>query len=308
MMSFGLITPGRVMAASPPADAVAAGFTSNTFSSFKPGSIDIDDTGKSGFSWYLYHFFGSHTQSRNIILNPDGSVTLKGDTSGPNGELTTAAPANSRAKFVGTAFGGGAYIEAAIKFDPNAARSYSSSGWPSFWAMALEHVATGADQWVGEPQGYRHFIEADIFEYDINEPNLGLNYYGANLHDWYGVYKETCPGRAFCDSWRGYTDVKTEVSPGTDFNQYHTYGFLWVPATAAKTGHVQFYFDGSPIGNRITWGKFADQSGIPDGQPWKFGILDNQHLVLILGTGLGKPMTVGTVNVWQSSNSQNLRN
>ena len=43
-------------------------------------------------------------------------------------------------------------------------------------------------------------------------------------------------------------------------------------------------------------------------QPWQFGILDNQRLILILGTGVGMPMTVASVNVWQSSNSQNMRN
>jgi hypothetical protein len=304
----GLLAGGSAAASLPPADAAAAGFTQNTLSAFKPGSIDVDDTKKSGFSWYFYHFYGSQPRRQNIVLNSDGSVTFNGDTTGPNGQLATAAPAKNGAKFVGVAFGGGAYIEAAIKFDPNAARSKISNGWPSFWAMSLEHLATGAAQWVGKPPGYEQFIEADFFEYDIDGPNLGLNYYGANLHDWYGVYNQTCPGHPFCDSWRDYSDVKTAVSPTTDFTQYHTYGFLWLPASDSKAGQVQFYFDGSRVGKTITWAKFAHQMDIPDGQPWKFGALDKQHLVLILGTGLGKPMTVGSLNVWQSSNDQNLRN
>ena len=293
---------------SAPTAAAGVGYMRNTFSSFTPGDIDIGDTGKSGFAWYLYHFFGSHAQSRNITINPDGSVTLDGDVTGPNGQLATAAPAKNAAKFVGVAFGGGAYIEAAIKFDPVAARSKNSKGWPSFWALTLEHAATGAAQWSGEPQGYEHFVEVDFFEYDIDERGLGLNYYGANMHDWYGVYNSTCAGHGFCDAWRGYSDVKTAVQPGTDLTQYHTYGFLWVPATPAGEGYAEFYFDRRPVGNKIVWGKFTNQNGVPDGQPWKFGILDNQHLALILGTGVGEPMTVASVNVWQASDNGNLRN
>jgi hypothetical protein len=293
---------------SPPPDAATVGYIRNTFSSFAPGDIDVDGTGKSGFAWYPYHFFGSRPESRNITINADGSVTLNGDVTGPNGELSTAAPAKNAAKFVGLAFGGGAYIEAAIKFDPIAARAENLKGWPSFWALSLEHAATGADQWGGKPQGYQHFVEVDFFEYDIGEPNLGPNYYGANMHDWYGEYNRTCAGHGFCDSGRRYSDVKTAVGPSIDFTQYHTYGFLWVPASAAGAGYAEFYFDGSPVGKKIVWAKFTGQDGVPDGQPWKFGVLDDQHLALILGTGVGKPMTVGSVNVWQASDGRNLRN
>ena len=40
--------------------------------------------------------------------------------------------------------------------------------------------------------------------------------------------------------------------------------------------------------------------------PWTFGILDQQHVVLILGTGPGEPMTIESVNVWQASAANNL--
>jgi hypothetical protein len=296
----------RAATGSPPPDAASVGYIRNTFSSFAPGDIDLDDTGKSGFAWYPYHFFGSRPESRNITINADGSVTLNGDVTGPNGELSTAAPAKNAAKFVGAAFGGGAYIEAAIKFDPIAAQAKNVKGWPSFWALSLEHAATAADQWSGKPQGFEHFVEVDFFEYDIDEPNGWPNYYGANMHEWYGEYNKTCAGNGFCDARRRYSDVKTAIRPGTDLTQYHTYGFLWVPASDAGAGYAQFYFDRSPVGNKIVWAKFTDQDGSPDGQPWKFAVLDNEHLALILGTGIGKPMTVGSVNVWQASDRQNL--
>lgn len=291
----------------PPPDAVAAGFTLNTFTAFTNASVDIDNTGRSGFSWYPWNFFGGRARPENIVLNPDSSVTLIGDVTGPNGQLATAT-AKKGAKFAGIAFGGGAYVEASIRFDPAVARNKGTRGFPSFWALPLEHAATGADQWNGKPQGFEHFIEVDFFEYDINEPNLGPNYYGANMHDWYGVYNKTCAPRGFCDVSRIYSDVKTAVRGDTDFTQFHLYGFLWVPATESTMGYAQFYFDRNPVGRRVTWTKFMEQSDAPDGQSWQFGALDNQHLVLILGTGVNKPMTVDSVNVWQSSNNQNMRN
>ncbi len=146
-------------------------------------------------------------------------------------------------------------------------------------------MATSSALWAGKEPNYQHFIEVDFFEYDIAE---GGNYYGATMHDWYGVYNKTCPGRSFCSVGRAYSDVKTPVRG--DFTQYHTYGFLWVPATGSSTGYGQFYFDRTPVGKRVSWTKIAGQDGLPDQQPWQFGILDNHHLVLILGTGVGKPI------------------
>ena len=248
-------------AAPPPPDAAAVGYTQNTFSSFVPGSIDINDTRKSGFSWYLWHYFGEARAAPEYRGEPaDGSVTLNGDTTGPNGQLTTAAPAKNAQKFVGVAFGGGAYIEASLKFDPVAAHDKSKKGWPSFWSLSLEHAVTSSAQWAGKEPNYEHFIEVDFFEYDIVD---GGNYYGATMHDWYGLYNKTCAGRAFCSVGRAYSDVKTAVRGDTDFTQYHTYGFLWVPASGSSMGYGQFYFDRSPVGKRVSWTKIAGQDGVP---------------------------------------------
>src|SRR5579859_6688673 len=101
------------MAADSPPAAAAVGYTVNTFSTnFTASNVDIANSGTAGYSWYPWKLFGRHANVSAITLNPDGSVTLAGDTTGPNGELTTATPASNPAKFVGTAFGGGAYIDA----------------------------------------------------------------------------------------------------------------------------------------------------------------------------------------------------
>jgi hypothetical protein len=276
-----------------PQPAFQAGFRVNTFKSvFDTGTVDLQQSNRSGFRWYPWQFFGTQTNLGAISVNQDTSVTLNGDTTGPNGELASVAPIGG-GNFVGTAFGGGGYFEATLQFNPNS----TSSGWPSFWSMAEEHLvgsSIGADLWPGQGAGYRHFIEADFFEFDV-----GANVYGGTLHDWYG------PDGHFSQAQLSYPDFVRRPPTGTNFNQYHRYGFLWVPATASSLGQASFYFDDVQVGVTSTWQKYANQAP-PPVSPWTFSIIDLQHLVIILGTGVGAPMTVQSVGVWQANANNNL--
>lgn len=290
----------------PPEEALRVGYAVNTFSAtFTTETVDMADVGKSGFAWYSWHFFGYHLDINEVTLNRDGSVTLEGNPDSANAELATATVAKTAAGFVGTAFGGGAYIEAVLKFNPVSVVAAQMKGWPSFWSMAVEHLVQNNEQWQGKPQGYAHFIEPDFFEFDV-EPSAACCY-GATMHDWYGVYQVTCPGSAFCDTHPPYSQVKKQVPQHTDFSQYHRYGFLWIPATNTRSGSVKFYFDGEQIGVETRWTQFTNQLSTPIGQSWQYGILDRQHLVLILGTGAREPMTVQSVTVWQASANENIR-
>src|SRR5882672_775314 len=187
-----------VGADSPPG-AAAAGYTVNTFSTnFTASNVDIANSGAARYSWYPWNLFGRHTNLSAIKINPDGSVTLAGDTTGPGGELISATPANNPAKFVGTAFGGGAYIDAEFKFDPDDVARANSKGWPAFWSLALESsVLKGAAQWPGQAPGYMHNVEVDFFEYLYLPYKVPRNIYGASMHDWYGIPNVTCP-RGLC--------------------------------------------------------------------------------------------------------------
>jgi hypothetical protein len=305
VLGIGLAWSTSAVAVVPPSPAEAVGYTHNTLSStFGASRVDVADSRTSGFDWYAYSFFGSHADPAGTILNPDGSVTLERDPTNVNAELATLSPANNSTGFVGVAFGGGAYIEAVIKFDPSNVAQGNSHGWPAFWSMAAEHLLMRGEQWAGRPEGHNHFIEVDFMEYDML--SSGRNYYGANLHDWYGVYKKTC--QAYCDDKLPFSKARIQVPQSTDFTEYHRYGFLWVPATDTTDGHAQFYFDGRPVGTQIHWHRLRNEFNDPVGQSWEFSILDNQHLVLVLGTGVHQPMTVRSVNVWQASTEANMRN
>lgn len=306
MLLFAAAHLSLAAAADAPSYAASVGYNTNTFSSrFDSSTVDRQRSGKPGFLWYPWQLFGRQTNVGAIQLNSDGSVTLAGDTTGPNGELTTAIPERHGSGLVGIAFGGGAYIESVFRFDPTDVARRNTKGWPSFWALAAEaSVLQGANQWPGQPAGFQHQIEADFFEYLLLPYHAPPNAYGASLHDWYGIRDVTC--RGLCQQGMPPSVGKKLAPANIDFTRYHRYGFLWVPATAGKVGYARFYLDGQPVGADQQWTLFTGEPPPPTGEPWAFGILDQQHLVLILGTGVGEPMTVQSVNVWQQSTTRNL--
>jgi hypothetical protein len=218
------------------------------------------------------------------------------------------APYRGTDTFVGTAFGGGAYIEAVFSYDPatvTATHTGARYPYPAFWTLPMEgNVILGANQWPGQPAGYQHNVELDFFEADlVNKPTA---YGAAALHDWYGIPNVTCPG--MCKVSMLSPSGERDPPAGTDFKQFHTYGFLWVPATATTQGYIDAYFDGHLIGYRHSWSQYTNQPPTPVGQPWAFGRVDQQHMFFILGTGVGEPFTVKSVNVWQKNASANMSN
>lgn len=287
-----------------PPQAAAVGYTVHTFSSnFRASEVDLAGTFKSAFKWYPWKFFGKMTNLTSISANSDGSITLLGDATGPNGQLATASPASGTPGFVGMAFGAGGYFEAVLKFNPQDIIKNDFRGWPSWWSMAIEHMANlDTAQWPGQPKGYEHFIEVDFFEYDLSGyvKSGKLNYFGGTMHDWFGLY-----GKGYNRLSLPYSTIVRKVPVNTDFTQYHRYGFLWVPATAIANGFAEYYFDGQKVGEATLWSESTGQEPPPIA-PWTFSILDKNHLVLILGTGIGEPMTIISVNVWQASAAGNL--
>ena len=292
-----------------PAAAAEVGYSIHTFSSrtFDSLTVDTATTERQGFQWYNWDFYGYRSDASATVLNSDGSATLNGATGGAGGQLVTAVQNSAGAPFVGVSFGGGAYIEAVLKWQPLMNPLANASSVPAFWALPIEgNFSPYSDQWPGQQAGYTHSIETDFFEAEPND--AGTNLYGGSLHDWYGIVAETCPP-GFCQANASYQDGQRAAPAGTDFTQYHSYGFLWVPATATSNGYAKFYFDGVQIGYTYQWQLLPSEAIPPPvNQPWEFGILDQEHLYIILGTGSLQPMTVKSVDVWQPGASENIYN
>jgi hypothetical protein len=284
-----------------PPQALANGFSKKTFSSyFTFKNFDLRNTRKTGFKWYPWRFFSYKPSETSLAqINTDSSITLLGDKKSYNANIATATPGNSPGTFWGTAFGGGGYFEASLKFNSNS--FLNKHGCPAFWAMALEHlVPLPPVQWPRMPKGYEHFIEVDILEFN----HADTRQYTGTMHEWYGTIR-SCSG-FYCQATPPYSSLIRRVPLNTNFSQYHKYGFLWVPATRSTKGYAEYYFDGKKIGDRTSWSQYTNQPPPPGSQPWTFGIIDKQHLVLILGTGYKQPLTIRSVNVWQASAAQNI--
>jgi hypothetical protein len=104
-----------------------------------------------------------------------------------------------------------------------------------------------------------------------------------------------------------FSNFLVQTPLNTDFTQYHSFGFLWVPATTATLGYAQYYFDNEPTSDIVTWAPYTGEAPPPGLAPWTFGILDSQHLALLLGNGPNEPMTIRSVNVWQASAAANIK-
>jgi hypothetical protein len=281
------------------------GYNLNTFSTtrFNAATVDVNNTKAQGFKWYAWNMFGHTPAGNDLTLNGDGSITLQGATTGPNGEIVSIVPTNANsAGFWGTAFGGGGYFEATLTFDP--ATVNTANGWPSWWSFMVEGVISQqSGQWVGQAAGYIHNVENDFFEFDAGVSTK----YGIALHESWGISGVTCtPG--FCRQ-NSTTTTPVIVPVSTDFRVSHTYGMLWVPATPTTQGYSKYYFDWVQLGGQQVWTQFLNDGSLlppPTGQPWAFGVIDTGHLLLILGTGVGQPMNVTAVNVWQASSANNL--
>jgi beta-glucanase (GH16 family) len=133
------------------------------------------------------------------------------------------------------------------------------SGWPAFWTYPIEE-ATGQLP-AGDPFG-----EVDFMEYYTQGQ---VSAYTTNVHQ-----------------WTGSTNVKNtnnipKIPRGTNFGQFHTYGCLWTP------NQLQYYFD-----NKLV-------TTVATGPGTPFTALEQEHLLLILGTGVQWPMYVDYVRVWQ---------
>lgn len=300
-------------------------------------NVDFNPTGSQNASkhWFTQKFFGGGNEPANTFtFTPTGMTiasTLSFDTGNYN--LATATPANNPQGWVGNAFGGGAFFEAGISFNVNNVISSNFAGWPSFWSLATEWAAQkGADPFPGQASNWHQYVEDDFFELlNSGDPT---HVWGTGIHHWFGPFGGPCPygykinQPNLCDAINlnnagsDYNNafVRQQSGAVVDWSTVRKIQHLWVPGTAANSnkGYVQNWMDNLPAQGGAGSGAFAPlaKTGWTDGaytypatfpgnagsRNFVFSILDQQHLVVILGDG---PSTgnhqykVNFVRVWQ---------
>jgi hypothetical protein len=270
-----------------PAPALAVGYTTRTAG---PGVIvgtDLYD-----FTWFSYaNPPGSNAQ------NGDGSLTMIGDYAS-NAGVATAYPSTVGSPphgWKGKAFGGGAYVEAVIKFP--AFTGPVTTGWPSFWAMNIEGMTAGPwNDWPGQPTGYGHRVEIDGMEFDFTH----INQYGVNGWDQWGAPYQTQQSLSVGPSG-------SPITVTADMSQYQKYAWLWVPATSTTRGYINWYFNDALV-YTYSWDQYNPANPPPPIlNTSAMSVLDIYHMVPILGnSNTSISMTVLSMSVWQASTAGNL--
>lgn len=314
MWNATLTTPISVgMVYDPPAQPwVTAGYNVNTFhvSSFSTANVDTLLTRNSGFKFYLTGTHGwDDTPASKLTFNGDGSLTLTGAGAGGGGIYSIAAKGTPATDWRGTAFGGGAYFEATLSFDPAPINdAHEANGFPAFWANPVEHAAessVNADNWQGQPDWFVHYTELDFMEYNVSGSDSRLFQYNGTVIDWSGTWT----GSNYPNMHQNSLNRQITLPVGTDFTQPHRYGFLWVPATPTSDGYFQWYFDGLPTSARVTY-SYYDPVNPPSppalGSPWLYGVVDGQHPVLHLNPDAVGSLRIYSVDVWQASSVGNI--
>lgn len=290
-----------------PCDPARSGYSlsfADEFNTIDTIDLNYSTPNASRKNWYFKSFWNPDTPAARVRVE-NGVLSLD-YMPGVYG-LQTAAP-DGLGGWVGRAFGGGGFFEARIRFNPDVFGPGSEgiriggASWPAFWSMAVEHGAfwTGADQWPGQPKGYSRFIENDFFEYLAwgYGASKSKSSYGAVLHDWYGVWNQTC-GNGYCDALDyGRDSVFITLPYEVNWNEFNTISQLWMPAKDGKPGYALNFFNGRPVSINYWWDEGNDRA--PPNARNRFSVMDRQRLFLVLGTGPGAPIQVDYVRVWQN--------
>lgn len=262
--------PAPQASSGPPAPATAAGFRRMTFGDeFQSlDSIDLSGTGDPSKKWFTDRPFGWGKTDGLSVKN--GELLIAPSTQSPNYGIGTSSPTSKAGR--GFRYG---YFEASIAFDPKNAST--SEGFPSFWGVSHRAIVAG---------GKDRSSELDFFEAYHQAYSPYEHLYTGTIHDL--LINPTFVDRA------NYGSNAVSL-PGTNWNSFHTYGCLWLP------GKITWYFDGKPMLSQsysvnsvpspnlenLPIGTFSEIDQDADGQ------------TVVLGTGVGFPMRVDWVRVWQ---------
>jgi beta-glucanase (GH16 family) len=269
---------GNCSQASPPSAAASAAFRRLSFcDDFDSiASIDVHDTGDTGYKWY------PHT--------PGNNLTPK-DFSVAHSELTVEdtdfhnswglATFNYRTH-KGHTFQFG-YFEARIDFDPTLKR-FGGQGWPAFWGLSVRHVMSGLKKKDPTP-----WTELDFFEAFKGDRGPHHAFFGGTVHVW----------KSDGTNATNVRNKQNTYATLVDWTQWHTVGCLW---TKDK---ITWYLDGTKVGQQSYSANSRGNQpaldeerkvSVPNGV---FKLVDSDSIFLILGTGPKWPMNVDWVRVWQ---------
>lgn len=271
-----------------PANPNASGFNlvfSDEFNSIN--TIDVNHTGADGYKWYVGQYYGFSSATSSMYSVSGGVLTFTGCPVSWGSTLQTTEPDSVNGKgYHGTAFsaGSGIYFESRIAIaNPSVIGTSGHMLCPAFWVNDIKGCTKLNRQMPGNP-AYHECIEDDFMEYN---PKWGTGCgYSSTMHDWHGELSGTSTGNLT------NSNATLPVTTGTDFTQWHTYGVVWVPGTAANgwIGYRQAFFDG--VAQAAVCWKAGQVGTYPPSGSYLFSLLQQDKFDLILGSCQGGTPTM----------------
>lgn len=283
LVSLGALLPTQppVCTATPPAQAIAAGYTKLVYCNTLSTTVGVVDVNATLNPWFLFYTtaFGFTVPSGSISSDGTG-LTI---ASIPNNNylgLPTVAVSNGAqytsglSTYQGNTVTGAFYVEADLEFDPTVCVT-SPQSVPAFWA-------DGAIGLTAAPNG--KFVEFDFVEW-INCGGKGTS------HEW----NNTGGGGQSQLCTNGSSNTLS-ISPGAGWN---TYGGLFTDSvTGGGTGSFGWYFNNT-LEITVTYspsGLPNPVNGCPSGS---YGSADTQQWTFLLLSGTGVPAKFRNFHVWQ---------
>lgn len=198
-----------------PPQASEVGFTNMTFCNHLSDtkSIDVNNTRKSGYNWYLPLYSTDTAPNPNHIMSDGTGVYINDEEN----SLPSASGNKDNKSYMGKVFGGGFYAEVKMKWVGKGC----ADNWPVFWFQSANNLTHGP--------AFTYFPshEIDVFEFEsCGSPQT-------NVYEFTG------------DNEVGYGNSNNLPMMGNqDYSIYHKYAVRWVTQVQGNgTGHVDFYFD-----------------------------------------------------------------
>ena len=292
----------------PPAQAVAAGFTHLVFDDEFTTNTTIELAkahSTNGYNWYRH----GDIKPNDICINTgpgsdatagaQGVLTIDNTPDVFNAVLQTVPPNATSAQRVGTWQHG--YFEARIQYSPFVTGDGGrKTGWPSFWLWAVQALS---------PFQGQKTAECDIFE-ALPLGTAGASSQAINtMHNWENSKDYAAQTNLFNT---GSNNLQVSLVGSTKSAQptdgaWHTYGCLWA-SNGNGSGTAQFYYDGFLIVHQrgVTTFLTGTNQRLAPGQisgstiGTSLTAMETDNMFMYLGTAQGWPMSVDWVRVWQA--------
>jgi hypothetical protein len=246
-------------------------------------TIDLNDTGASGFQWYLHNTWpqcaqisgwqnSPGPQSSSSFTLSSGQISLLGDNSWDAQQLSTIRT-DGGSGYVGTAIQGGFYAEISYSFTKGSAGPPGipggSSWWPAFWAVTTEFVTGGSGPSV------QHNIEFDAMEY-----------YGSHLSG--SFHDQTFQSGINTGDTNVVNDLSSVMAGSSGATGWNSYGMRLVTSNLNHgTGLADWFFNG------VNTASTSYSAG------GNYSLADTYHFFFMLNAYVASALQAKNFSLWQ---------